>query len=146
MERIWVNIDVRKTSLDSDLILFSLTHTLTPSNTHTLKHTHTDTCTHAMHTNIHTESMWRLSWPSIVLLCFIPPAGYAPPFCPLFVWVELDSLSSILSVYLSPCCLVYGSTVKECVCALPSLCVCVFVSSRVGYPILLCVIMGGVFR
>lgn len=54
----------------------------------------------------------------------------------IWVWVELNSLSSILSVYLSLCCLVYGSTVT----------VCIFVSSRVEYPILLCVIKGGVFR
>lgn len=110
-----------KTCPGSDLILFSHAR-----------------CAQTTQTDIY--SAWRrLSLASFCLiLCFIHPTGCAPPFCPLFAWVELDSLSlsSILSVYLSHCCLLYGSSVKLYVCvrALPSVCVCVY----------LCPLRGGV--
>lgn len=124
-----------KTCPGSDLILFSHAR-----------------CAQTTQTDIY--SAWRrLSLASFCLiLCFIHPTGCAPPFCPLFAWVELDSLSlsSILSVYLSliAACFMGHLWNCTCVCALFHLCVCVyiFVRSRVGYPILLCVIMGGVFR
>lgn len=117
-----------KTCPGSDLILFSHAR-----------------CAQTTQTDIY--SAWRrLSLASFCLiLCFIHPTGCAPPFCPLFAWVELDSLSlsSILSVYLSHCCLLYGSSVKlyVCVCALPSVCVCISLSAP-GWGILSCCVLS----
>lgn len=131
MERMWVNIDVRKTSLDSDLILFSLCHT----------HTHTDL--HSCHTHQQTHRENLAAFVGVyTFIVFYSSRRVHSTFLSV-ICLGGAQLSVLHSFSLSPSLLpgLWVNCERVCVCS--SITVCVFLSAP-GWGILSCYVLSWV--